>query len=330
MNGDDVQMAAYTGIAQAADGTVDLTKMTDDHVGAYTDEDGRLVVKAFHPFILAAKCESAELEIVYGPGEEYGLYNRYDSTKDSDLPKYTEANWKAICEMDGIPESSTENTGLKSDTRRKGNTADTSTSTESASVSDWSMTSIDSLEPVGNEKLMSNSQIAATRYPDSGMLGAVSPIAIEDGETAKYSTTKTTADTSTTYYALHDDNDDKVSEIKPSNYTTASAASNDLVWSYVPDNIHEDYGVPNGSLPGSVSTYVVSANTAVLVGLSDELDINDQPITSGVEEVTTEIVNEPGRDANGNLIYFDLYGRRVMNPAPGIYILTNGQKVVVR
>jgi hypothetical protein len=336
MNSDDVQMAAYTGIAQAADGTVDLTKMTDDHVGAYTDEEGRLIVKAFHPFILAAKCESAELEIVYGPGEEYGLYNRYESSLTDKYPKYTKENWAEICKKDGIPATSTDYEtnygGLVTKARRNGNTADNSTSTESASVSEWSMTSIDSLEPVGDaEAGKSNSYIAANRYKDSGMLGAISPVAIENEDTEGYSTAETTATKGTVYYALHDDNDDKVSEIKPSNYATASAASNDdLVWSYVSDNIHEDYGVPNGSLPGSVSTYVVSANTAVLVGLSDNLDINDQPITSGVEEVTTEIVNEPGRDANGNLIYFDLYGRRVMNPAPGIYILTNGQKVVVR
>jgi hypothetical protein len=39
---------------------------------------------------------------------------------------------------------------------------------------------------------------------------------------------------------------------------------------------------------------------------------------------------EPARDANGNLIYYDLTGRAAVNPAPGLYLLSTGRKVLLR
>jgi hypothetical protein len=306
-------LRAYIGVKPTENGNnVILTELTSESDGAYEDTDGRLVIKAFHPFILTAKCDTSRLEIVYGPGEEYGLPEKRGM--------YTDDNWAQILKDYELPATTTStDNNTSTAVRRKDITGDTTTTSTTETDTDWSMTSIDHILPNGNEENKSNTEISALRWSSSGMVGSITPIAVSGTDD---------------YYALHDDNDDTVSKIEAQDYMTAAASddnSSTLTWSFDSSDLHEDYGVPNGSLPGSTSTYVLSANKAVLVGLTDNLDINDEtPITSGVEEVTTEIVNEPGRDANGNLIYFDLYGRRVMNPAPGIYILTNGQKVVVR
>jgi hypothetical protein len=306
-------LRAYIGVKPVDGGNnVELTELTNESDGAYEDTDGRLVIKAFHPFILTAKCDTSRLEIVYGPGEEYGLPEKRGM--------YTDDNWAQILKDYELPATTTStDNNANTAVRRKGITGDTTTTSTTETDEDWSMTSIDNILPTGEEKELSNTEISARRWSSSGMVGSITPIAVSGTDD---------------YYALHDDNDDTVSKIEAQDYMIAAASddnSSTLTWSFDSSDLHDDYGVPNGSLPGSTSTYVLSANKAVLVGLTDNLDINDEtPITSGVEEVTTEIVNEPGRDANGNLIYFDLYGRRVMNPAPGIYILTNGQKVVVR
>jgi hypothetical protein len=81
-------------------------------------------------------------------------------------------------------------------------------------------------------------------------------------------------------------------------------------------------------------------NTAYILATADAPDnptITINPdITTSVQNITIDDYfhnngyREPERDANGNLIYYDLMGRRTVNPTTGIYILTNGQKVVVR
>jgi hypothetical protein len=161
------------------------------------------------------------------------------------------------------------------------------------------MTSIKELAPTGKEAGKSNTEISRARYNaknDATVVGNICPDPLDEDEVA---------------YVLHDD----------CNNVATRVVGGDT-WSY---DEEED------ALYSSSATYIVPCNTAVLVLATDEDLRVDDPITSGVEEVSTEeVVREPERDANGNLIYFDLYGRRITNPAPGIYILTNGRKVVVR
>ncbi len=91
------------------------------------------------------------------------------------------------------------------------------------------------------------------------------------------------------------------------------------------------------------SSYVIMANNATI----DIKDANapEDPEYRIVDETTNDVLTgvngivddntangyrEPERDAQGRLIYYDLTGRRMVNPDPGIYILTNGQKVIVK
>jgi hypothetical protein len=259
-------LKAYT----AVDGT------TSDKTLSFKKADNE-VIPAFCPFVLESTTglTEASLEIVYGAGEEYGLYDKRD--------RYTDANWAKICEEYGIAL-----------------TQDEYDAAVAANTDLWSMTSINSLVPTGDEKDMDNTQISQSRYSKANgatVVGNICPSPLGSGEQA---------------YVLHDDCDNVatlVTEGKDKSYETADDA-----------------------LYTSTSTYVIPCNSAVLILESDEDQYRvDDPITSGVEEVSTEeVVREPERDANGNLIYFDLYGRRITNPAPGIYILTNGRKVVVR
>jgi hypothetical protein len=239
------------------------------------------VIPAFCPFVLESTkgITEATLKIVYGAGEEYGLYSKSD--------KYRTDDWAAICKLYGISAVSREQYLADVEEAEKGQP--------------WSMTTILKLDPYqnGETATTSSTEISKLRYNSDNsatVVGNVTPKALESGEST---------------YVIHDDCNN--------------------VASYVVEGANKNVFTSDEALSANVmSSYVIPCNTAVLVLPTTEPLIIDEPITSGVEEVTTEIVNEPGRDANGNLIYFDLYGRRVMNPAPGIYILTNGQKVVVR
>jgi hypothetical protein len=116
-------------------------------------------------------------------------------------------------------------------------------------------------------------------------------------------------------------------------------------WSYDPTDLHTgSSNYPMDSLHDyQDSSYVISINKAVVKiktsatsddddnTLPDTIEIRVNPnITVGVDTINDETGREPERDANGNLIYYDLCGRRVTNPAPGFYILTNGKKVLIK
>jgi hypothetical protein len=237
------------------------------------------VIPAFCPFVLESTTglTEASLEIVYAPGEEYGLYDKIDS--------YTPENWATICKEYGIAED-----------------YDTYTANKEANADQpWSMTSIYSLVPTDKDEVnLDNTGISQLRYSKASgatVVGNICPSPLGSGEQA---------------YVLHDDCDN--------------------VATLVTEGVDQSYETADDALYTSTSSYIIPCNSAVLILESNEDKYRvDDPITSGVEEVSTEdVVREPERDANGNLIYFDLYGRRITNPAPGIYILTNGRKVVVR
>jgi hypothetical protein len=237
------------------------------------------VIPAFCPFVLESTTglTEASLEIVYAPGEEYGLYDKIDN--------YTPENWATICAEYGIAED-----------------YDTYTANKEANADQpWSMTSIYSLVPTDKDEVnLDNTGISQLRYSKASgatVVGNICPSPLGSGEQA---------------YVLHDDCDN--------------------VATLVTEGVDQSYETADDALYTSTSSYIIPCNSAVLILESNEDKYRvDDPITSGVEEVSTEdVVREPERDANGNLIYFDLYGRRITNPAPGIYILTNGRKVVVR
>lgn len=132
----------------------------------------------------------------------------------------------------------------------------------------------------------------------------------------------------TTEYLLHDDRDDKVKKV------TGGADSN-----IDETDLHvESTNLPNMSLHGSSSTWIVEPNISTLSIAENpddvEIRINDG-ITTGLDQIAIDFDNDngyqqPGRDADGNLIYYDLLGRRVTNPTAGFYILTNGRKVILK
>jgi hypothetical protein len=119
------------------------------------------------------------------------------------------------------------------------------------------------------------------------------------------------------------------------------------------------YGVSRSD--GSPITYILPANEAFVDVEkieeipSDKIEevIPDTPVIEEVVPTTSGITNiaipdpansdptnpdggpadaqgEPARDANGNLIYYDLTGRATVNPAPGLYLLSTGRKVLLR
>jgi hypothetical protein len=132
----------------------------------------------------------------------------------------------------------------------------------------------------------------------------------------------------TTEYLLHDDRDDKVRKV------TGGADTN-----IDKTDLHvESTNLPNMSLHGSSSTWIVEPNISTLSIAENpddvEIRINDG-ITTGLDQIAIDFDNDngyqqPGRDADGNLIYYDLLGRRVTNPTAGFYILTNGRKVILK
>jgi hypothetical protein len=137
-----------------------------------------------------------------------------------------------------------------------------------------------------------------------------------------------------TVYIFHDDRDDQLTKIvdqTDSNYGTDTST-----------DLHSTIDGKNyffNQLHYSDSSYIITANTAYLPVTEEVTDptinITDDYVTGIFAISINDNFNytnnrEPERDANGNLIYFDLMGRRIINPSAGIYILTNGQKVVVR
>jgi hypothetical protein len=247
------------------------------------DDDGSLstIIPAFQPFILETENpnERPMLNIVYGKGEEYGLYDKKD--------RYRDADWKAICEEYGIS-TVDRSTYLKEVAEAEENT-------------EWSMTSIVHLAPyTSTEKGKTNTAISRARYNANGdatVVGNICPDPLESEATA---------------YVIHDDCDN--------------------VATLVTEGVHSSYTSTDDALYTSTSSYIIPCNSAVLVLPTDTNLKIDEDVVSGTEDIQQDLIliREPERDANGNLIYYDLLGRRTTNPGTGIYILTNGQKVVIR
>ncbi len=149
---------------------------------------------------------------------------------------------------------------------------------------------------------------AKYRSINFGLEGTITPLALESNEKI---------------YVIHDDCDQ---------YARGVVEGTD--YSYDPELEQKDTGKPAHSLYNSDSTYIVPANTAYVKTLVDQdyLDIEDLGLpTTGVEDVT---IDAPGKgyvtDSDGNPVYYDLCGRRVVNPTAGLYILSNGKKVIVK
>jgi hypothetical protein len=153
-----------------------------------------------------------------------------------------------------------------------------------------------------------------------GLVGSCVPVAVPNGTVA---------------YVFHDDRDDEATKV---------VGGTDFSFSNEGDVFHTNSGDGtkyNYQLhDDDTSFYVMKENTAYILATADAPDnptITINPdITTSVQNITIDDYfhnngyREPERDANGNLIYYDLMGRRTVNPTTGIYILTNGQKVVVR
>jgi hypothetical protein len=261
---------AYTDVeATSSEGKVSFVEATSN------------IIPAFQPFVLeTTNTESlnAKLKIVYGAGEEYGLYDKKD--------RYTAENWKKICEDYGISTESREAYLQEVETAEANK--------------EWSMTSIVNLSPYAEGEVgKTNTEISRKRYQteDSSIVGNICPDPLAEDASA---------------YVIHDDCDN--------------------VATLVTEGVHSSYENEEDALYSSSSSYIIPCNSAILIlPESTDLSIEDE-VVAGTENIQQDVIfnNEPERDANGNLIYFDLYGRRITNPAPGIYILTNGRKVVVR
>jgi len=117
-------------------------------------------------------------------------------------------------------------------------------------------------------------------------------------------------------------------------------------WSYDPEDLHTgSTNYPNDSLHDyQNSSYVIGINKAIVKiktaatgdddddTLPDTIEIRVNPdITVGVDtyQLTRQDVNLR-ETPMATFIYYDLCGRRVTNPAPGFYILTNGKKVLIK
>jgi hypothetical protein len=64
----------------------------------------------------------------------------------------------------------------------------------------------------------------------------------------------------------------------------------------------------------------------------DSTIVEVEQTPAGVDNILEDLPQElPAEtDRFGNIIYYDLAGRRITNPMPGLYILSNGKKVVVK
>jgi hypothetical protein len=64
----------------------------------------------------------------------------------------------------------------------------------------------------------------------------------------------------------------------------------------------------------------------------DSTIVEEEPTPAGIDNILEDLPQElPAEtDRFGNIIYYDLAGRRITNPMPGLYILSNGKKVVVK
>jgi hypothetical protein len=244
------------------------------------NEDGKVIVPAFQPVIIESQkgVKYPKLKIVYAEGEEYGY----------DYEGYAEGNGRF--------------TKPSSAQRRE---ADATTSDP------WSMTSIDHLAPYDDEEGMDNTTIAQTRFASTGITGAITPHAIEEGEKV---------------YVLHNNNDD-----------TAELVVGGETFSYDASDVNTAtlMQLPNESLPDNpTATYIIPCNTAVIAANDNETDpevkvTDEDEITSGVENVTVEPV-----ETDEAPVWYDLQGFRVVNPVAGnIYIRvtsTSTTKVLYR
>jgi hypothetical protein len=230
------------------------------------NDEGKVIIPAFQPVIIESRnqLKEAKLKIVYAEGEEYG----YD--------------------YDGYA---------------PGNGRYTQDEIDSAKAADekepWSMTSITSLYPVlTTEKIMTNTQISQSRNPDTNIVGAVTPDAIDAG--AKF-------------YVVHNDCND-----------SAELVIGGETFSYDVDDVNTAtmLQMPNMSLASDqTATYIVPSNTAILKAEPAEDDeqvaiIPEDEVTSGVENVSVEPTASDEAP-----IWYDLQGFRVVNPVAGnVYI----------
>ena len=87
-------------------------------------------------------------------------------------------------------------------------------------------------------------------------------------------------------------------------------------FTYNTDQTHETYFVPANK------AYILSSNLSAAAQGAALLSLDLGGATTGIEGVQAE--------DNKEVIYFDLNGRRVMNPAHGVFVTNTGKKVFIR
>jgi hypothetical protein len=139
-------------------------------------------------------------------------------------------------------------------------------------------------------------------------------------------------------YIFHDDDDDAANLVQEGVDYSYSTADGDVHVTVDGKDFYNMQLRQSDILTETAATYVITPNTAYIPvedEAPEEVEINVTDTPTGIFSISVGDdyhfgPAEPERDANGNLIYFDLMGRRIINPSAGIYILTNGQKVVVK
>jgi hypothetical protein len=156
-----------------------------------------------------------------------------------------------------------------------------------------------------------------------GLVGTDVPCELEKGQKA---------------YIFHDDDDDAANLVQEGENYSYAHTDGDVHVTVDGEKFYNMQLRQSDILTETAATYVITPNTAYIPVEDDapgEVEINVTDTPTGIFSISVGDdyhfgPAEPERDANGNLIYFDLMGRRIINPSAGIYILTNGQKVVVK
>jgi hypothetical protein len=169
-----------------------------------------------------------------------------------------------------------------------------------------------------------NSGIASMAPYSSGLKGTLAPMALAEGEVG---------------YVINEAGTGVKRVIEGIDYSYDHADTDKTNSDAVGYYDYSLYGIARSD--GRPITYILPANEAFVDVEkiedipSDKIEevIPDTPVIEEVVPTTSGITNikvEPVRDTNGNLIYYDLTGRATVNPAPGLYLLSTGCKVLLR
>lgn len=103
--------------------------------------------------------------------------------------------------------------------------------------------------------------------------------------------------------------------------TFAMGAKDNSV-AFMNNNLRKDYLQENPVYVPANKAYILSSNLSTAAQGAALLSLDFGGATTGIEGVQAE--------DNKEVIYFDLNGRRVMNPAHGVFVTNTGKKVFIR